>query len=265
MSKIARSFLFVPGDRSDRFAKAAASGAHTMIIDLEDAVGLNAKADARAATEEWLASGNLCCVRINSADTEWFVDDITMVSQYDIPVMLPKADLESLQKTSKAIPNQTLIALVETVRGYMELRPMVAITNLSRFAFGSIDFGVESGIDDTADTMTVVRTNFVLESCYGGLLPPVDGVSVNIKDEALAHQDAKRSKQLGFGGKLCIHPKQVAAVNSAFTPTPEQADWAQRVLQAFTESQGAAVAVDGKMIDKPVVEQARQIVADLTN
>ena len=265
MGKIARSFLFVPGDRSDRFEKAAASGAHTMVIDLEDAVGLNAKAEARAATEAWLAAGNLCCVRINSAETEWFSDDIAMAAKYNIPVMLPKADLESLQRASRAVPNQTLIALVETVKGYMELRPMTAVANLSRFAFGSIDFGVESGIEDTADTMTVVRTTFVLESCYGGLLPPIDGVSVNIKDEVLAYQDAARSKQLGFGGKLCIHPRQVAAVNRAFTPTPEQADWAQRVLKAFAASEGAAVAVDGKMIDKPVMEQARRIVAELEN
>ena len=263
MPKISRSFLFVPGNRHDRFSKAKSSGAHSIVIDLEDAVSLDAKSEARSATADWLSEGNTCYVRVNSADTEWFSEDIAMIRKFDIPVMLPKADLKSLQLTSEAIPGNTIIALVETVRGYMELRQMTAVAKLSRFAFGSIDFGVESGIEDTADTMTAIRTNFVLESCYGGLLPPIDGVSTSINNEELTRQEALRSKQLGFGGKLCIHPKQVAVVNSAFTPTSEQVEWAHRVLQAIEYSKGAAVAVDGKMVDKPVVEQAQRIISEI--
>ena len=110
--------------------------------------------------------------------------------------------------------------------------------------------------------MTAVRTQIVLESCFAGLQSPIDGVSVNFNDGALMRTDALRSRQLGFGGKLCIHPKQVAIVNEAYQPTAEQVNWAKQVIAAFDKSAGGATTVDGKMIDKPVVEQARQYLAE---
>ena len=263
MEPISRSFLFVPGDRPDRFGKAAASGAHEMVIDLEDAVAPEAKVQAREAASSWLAYGNVTGVRINGADTPWFVDDLEMLKQHQSAwLMLPKAELYSVSRATSAFTDRPLIALVETVRGYMELRQIATVPGVRRIAFGSVDFGVETGIEDEEDAMTAIRTQIVLESCYAGLLPPVDGVSVNFRDEELMKRDARRSRQLGFGGKLCIHPKQVAAVNEAYLPTPEQVDWAQRVVEAFEASGGGAANVDGKMIDKPVVEQARRIIAE---
>ena len=109
--------------------------------------------------------------------------------------------------------------------------------------------------------MTAIRTQIVLESCHAGLVAPIDGVSVNFSDADQMRADGLRSRQLGYGGKLCIHPSQVAAVNAAFLPSPEEVEWAQRVLAAFEASGGAATAVDGKMIDKPVVDRARHIIA----
>lgn len=262
MKRIARSFLFVPGDRPDRFEKASASGAHQVVIDLEDAVGLADKESAREAVRTWLASGRQAAVRINSADTEWFEDDLRMLRESALAaLMLPKADIEAAERAAVALPGCPIIALVETVKGYMELRSLAALTAVSQIAFGSVDFGTETAIADEGDAMTAVRTQIVLESCYAGLLPPIDGVSVGFNDEAQMRSDALRSRQLGFGAKLCIHPKQVAAVNEAFLPDAAQIDWAQRVLAAMAASNGAATAVDGKMVDKPVVEQARRIMA----
>ena len=109
-----------------------------------------------------------------------------------------------------------------------------------------------------------MRTQIVLESVRAGMLPPIDGVSVNFSDAALITQDARRSRQLGYGAKLCIHPAQVAPVNAAFAPSAAEIDWAERVLAAFEASHGAATAVDGKMIDKPLVDKARRIVSAVT-
>lgn len=263
MARITRSFLFVPGDRPDRFAKAAASGAHQVVVDLEDAVGLADKLTARQAVQEWLAQGHVAAVRINSAETEWFEDDLKMLAGVSpAALMLPKADAAAAARAVAALPGCPVIALVETVKGYMELRHLAAVKGVTRIAFGSVDFGTETGIEDEDDAMTAVRTQIVLESCYAGLEPPIDGVSTGFNDADLMRQDALRSRQLGFGGKLCIHPKQVAAVNDAFRPDAAQVDWARRVLAAMEASKGAATAVDGKMVDKPVLEQAQRIMAD---
>nr|MDP2190535.1 CoA ester lyase [Rhodoferax sp.] len=263
MSRIARSFLFVPGHRPDRFDKAVASGTHEVILDLEDAVAPAAKAQARDAVAAWLASGRQAFVRINAAQTEWYEDDMRMLqSAPGAGVMLPKADEESLARTTHAaLPGRRIIALLETVGGYIGVRQMAAVRGLERIAFGSVDFAAESGIVDEGEAMTAIRTQIVLESCHAGLVAPIDGVSVNFSDADQMRADGLRSRQLGYGGKLCIHPSQVAAVNAAFLPSPEEVEWAHRVLAAFEASGGAATAVDGKMIDKPVVDRARHIIA----
>lgn len=262
-ARVARSLLFVPGDRPERFAKAAASGAHQVVIDLEDAVAPAAKAEARRAAAVWLAEGNSAAVRINGADTEWFDDDLAMVISLPSAIlMLPKAEPESLAAAAAALGGRPVIALIETVRGYMTLRQVATVPGLARLAFGSVDFGTETGIDDSGDAMTAIRTQIVLESCFAGLAPPIDGVSVGFSDETQMHADAQRSRQLGYGGKLCIHPRQVAAVNAAFLPDADQIAWAQRVLAAIDASQGGVTTVDGKMVDKPVVDQARRILAE---
>lgn len=260
MSAPARSLLFVPGHRPDRFDKAMASGAHTVILDLEDAVAEDSKSVARDAVFDYLRNGKNALVRMNAMDTPWFADDLAMLrSLPHAGVMLPKAATLSLEHTAAALQSQSIVALVETVQGFMELAAMGRVPGLSRFAFGSVDFGVDSGILDEGDAMTMIRTQIVLHSRAAGLPAPVDGVSVNFRDAEAMEADARRSRQLGFGGKLCIHPAQVSVVNAAYAPSAEDKAWAVRVLQAFEASRGAATSLDGKMIDLPVVELARRI------
>lgn len=261
-ARVSRTLLFVPGDRPERFEKAAASGAHEIILDLEDAVAPAAKEAARNSVAHWLADGGKAIVRINGADTAWYEADVAMLKLHaNATVMLAKAETASLARTATALPGRRLIALVETVAGYMELREVAGSPGVERIAFGSVDFSGESGIIDEGEALTSVRAAIVLASCHAGLHPPIDGVSLEFNDLARMTEDALRSRQLGFGGKLCIHPKQVAPVNSAFMPSQAEREWAQRVLHAFEASGGAATAVDGKMIDKPVVERARRIAA----
>ncbi|MEQ5815652.1 CoA ester lyase [Marinobacter sp. NFXS11] len=263
MERTARSILFVPGSRPDRFEKARNSGAHQIAIDLEDAVSPAEKNEARAATAAWLGKGNVATVRINAADTEWFKGDLEMMAGApQATVMLPKADFRSVRETAQALPGHKLIALIETVKGFKELRSVAESSGVTRLAFGSVDFGTETGITDEGDAMTAIRTQIIIESCFAGLEPPVDGVSVGFANPDQMNNDARRSRQLGFGGKLCIHPKQVAAVNDAFTPGAEEVDWARRVVAAMQSSSGGATTVDGKMVDKPVVVQAERILAD---
>lgn len=261
-ARLARTLLFVPADRPERFDKAAASGAHEVILDLEDAVAPSAKGTARRSAAQWLADGGRAIVRINGVDTPWWEEDVAMLRACpDAPVMLPKAEAGSLARTTAALPGRRIIALVETVAGYMELREVAGSPGVERIAFGSVDFSAESGIVDEGEALTLVRTAIVLASCHAGLHAPIDGVSLEFNDAARMTAEAVRSRQLGFGGKLCIHPKQVAVVNAAFMPSQAEREWAQRVLSAFEASGGAATSVDGKMIDKPVVERARRIAA----
>ena len=266
MPGLPRSLLFVPGHRPERFDKAAASGAHQVVLDLEDAVGPEAKTEARQRVAAWLKAGGQGMVRVNAADTQWYAEDIQMLQA--IPgaaVMLPKACKDSLASVIHDLAGRSVIGLLETVRGYMQLRDLCAIQGLERLAFGSLDFGTESGIADELDALTAVRTNIVLESAYAGLKAPLDGVSTEFNDLERMRSDVLRSKQLGFGGKLCIHPRQVAVVNDAFLPTTEQYQWAQRVMVAFEQSKGAATAIDGKMIDRPVVDHAQRIISDFVH
>lgn len=263
-SRTIRSALFVPGNRPERFDKAVASGAHGIILDLEDAVAEGAKGSARDAISDWLDGGLPACVRINDASTTWFADDVAMVREHpNVSVMLPKAEGEALARLTATLPDREIVALVETIAGYVGVRDVATNYGVARLAFGSVDFSVESGIEDVAEGLTAVRTQLVIESRFAGLVAPLDGVSVEVQDVAALEVAALRSRQLGFGGKMCIHPKQVEPVNSAFLPSVEQVAWAQRVVEAFVASGGSATKVDGEMIDKPVVERATAMLAEV--
>ena len=218
-ARIARSFLFVPGDRPERFAKAAASGAHEVILDLEDAVAPEAKAHARTAVAAWLADGARALVRINAADTEWFEQDLAMArAAPSAGVMLPKADAASTARVAHALPGRSIVALVETVGGYMELRQLAAIPGLHRIAFGSVDFAGESGIADEGDAMTAIRTQIVLESRYAGLIAPIDGVSVEFGDEERMRSDALRSQAARFR-RQALHPSPAGCAGERRLPS----------------------------------------------
>lgn len=255
-----RSYLFVPASRPDRFAKAAAAGAGQVILDLEDAVAPQDKTIARDQVAAW-AGRVETTVRINGADTPYFADDLTMLRDSGVRrVMLPKADPAALEALSAGLGTRVeLIALIETVAGFMALRVLAASGLVSRFAFGNLDFGIDSGITETTGELDPVRLQFVLESRLAGLPPPIDGVSTSWTDEAVMRADAARAKALGFGAKLCIHPAQVKVINDTFRPSAEEITWARRVLEVSGAGAAGAVALDGKMIDAPVIRRAQAI------
>lgn len=259
-----RSYLFVPGQMSQRFAKAAGSGADEIILDLEDAVGPEAKPEARANVTGWLKSGGAGAVRINGMESPWFEADLeAMAPHAKTAIMVPKSTPASLSTVARALPGRKLIALIETAEGLAELRQSVTCDGVSRLAFGNLDFGADTRIPGTGPILDPARFDIVLASRLGGLAQPIDGVTPDFRDAAALATDLDRARDLGFGGKLCIHPLQVAATNDAFAPTQDELDWAERVVRAFEGAAGSAVQVDGKMIDKPVIDRARQLLSNL--
>jgi len=253
-----RSYLFVPADRPERFAKALASGADAVIVDLEDAVAPSAKDAARAVLADWLARGaGRVVVRINSADTPWFADDLALARSPNVAaVMLPKAERSD---DLARIPHGCLLPLVETAAGIDALRDVARSPHVQRLVFGSIDLQADLGIAGDDQELLLFRSQLVLHSRLANLAPPVDGVCTALDDEAALEAEARRARRLGFGAKLCVHPRQVNTVNHGFTPSADEVAWARRVLDAAAAADGAAVAVDGKMVDKPVLLRAHAL------
>ncbi|OLL27425.1 CoA ester lyase [Burkholderia sp. SRS-W-2-2016] len=267
--KAASSYLFVPGERAERFDKALASGADRVILDLEDAVLPDAKTRARDTLHDWLeqhGADSRVLVRINGVDTPWHEDDLRLAALPGVAgIMLPKAerasDLAHLRASLR--DSQTLYALIETVDAVVRLRDIAAVQGLSRLAFGSFDFCSDAGIGDDRAPLDPIRTQLVIESRHARLPAPVDGVTLAIDDEATLAADVSHARRFGMGAKLCIHPRQVDTVKRGFLPTDSESAWARRVLDAIANGSAGAIAVDGKLVDRPVVERARAIVAQL--
>jgi citrate lyase subunit beta/citryl-CoA lyase len=262
-----RSYLFVPGDRPERFDKAVASGAHATIIDLEDAVQPPHKAQAREALRAWLQqTRERVLVRVNAAGTPWHEADCGLLSLPAVGgVMVPKAEdaaqLAALARSLRA--DQVLVPLVETVAGHFASVQIARTPGVHRLAFGSFDFMADAGIRGDAEELDAVRTQLVLASRHAGIAAPVDGVTLATGDAAQIERDVARARRWGMGGKLCIHPRQVPLVNAGFAPTGQEVDWARRVIAALAEGGLGAVAVDGKLVDRPIELMARAILEDV--
>lgn len=271
---LARSFLFVPANRPDRFAKALAAGADAVIIDLEDAVAADDKAAARGqladAFDRFAGSerGRLL-VRINASGTPWFEEDLKLLqlfgSQGLAGVMVPKAEtISDLQRVAEAVgPGCGLLPQVESVLGLDGVNALAKGPQVQRLTFGNLDFQADAGLACDADEAELmpVRLALLLASRRAALSAPVDGVTPGTQDSAQLQADVARSRRGGFGGKLCIHPAQVGLVNAAFAPDAAELAWAQRVMAAFAAAGRGVFRLDGRMVDAPVVRLAQHTLA----
>jgi citrate lyase subunit beta/citryl-CoA lyase len=248
--------LFVPGNRPERFAKACSSGADAVIIDLEDAVPPGERSAARANAAGWISPEHPVLIRVNGAGTEWFHDDIALAAMPGVAgIVLPKAELtEDVERIGNRV-----LPIVETARGFWNVSALAHSPNVARLLFGSIDFQVDLGIHGEGEELLYFRSQLVLVSRIAGLPAPVDGITAIFDSMDPVRADTQRARRLGFGGKLCIHPKQVATVNECFGATPDEKAWAERVVQAAAESGGAATSMDGEMIDRPVLARALEL------
>jgi citrate lyase subunit beta/citryl-CoA lyase len=260
-----RSYLFVPGDRPERFAKALASGADAVVLDLEDAVLPAAKNAARESVANFLLGTDQVerlVIRINDESSSGFEADLQMLaSAQAAAVMLPKAErAATVAHIRSACPAIAVLPLVETARGMLAALALAEAPGVQRLVFGTIDYALDLDLGPQPEALDAGHAQLALVSRAAGIAAPVAGVTTAIDDEALLLADTARARRHGFGAKLCIHPKQVAAVHAAFAPAPADVAWAHRVLAAAEGAPGA-VQLDGRMVDKPVIERARRILA----
>jgi citrate lyase subunit beta/citryl-CoA lyase len=254
----ALSYLFVPASRPERFGKAAASGAHRIILDLEDAVAPAEKDVAREAVIDWFRSGGRGVIRINGADTHWFDADLAAVAACSgAEVMVPKAEPKAISRVAHYLVDRQIIALVETVAGLVQIAETAATKGVTRLAFGNVDFSTDARIPASNPALDHARFQIAMAARYAGLPPPIDGVTLALDDEAAIGADIETARNFGFGAKLCIHPRQVGIVNAGFMPSESEIVWAKRVLAASEQSGDGAFQLDGKMIDRPVLDRAR--------
>ncbi|WP_326834387.1 aldolase/citrate lyase family protein [Amycolatopsis rhabdoformis] len=260
-----RSWLFCPGDRPDRLPKAAAV-ADVVVADLEDAVAPAAKAEARAAVAQWLRSrpdlAPRTWVRVNN-DRDLGADLDALAGLGTAGVVLPKAELTSVAEVA-ARTDAAVFALVETARGLQELPDLARHPAVTRLGLGEYDLTTELGADPprlgvNTGPLGWARAQVVVAAAAAGLAPPPAAVSADLDDPAGFRADTLALQGAGFGGRLCIHPTQVALTHDVLVPTEEEVTHAQDVLRA-TEHTGVAV-VAGRMVDAAVVRRARRVLA----
>jgi len=264
------NFLFVPGTRPERFIKALDSGAAGVIIDLEDAVPEEDKKSARDAIRTAWPTFNAeqkkrLVIRTNAPGTPFYSADLILAQELDVGCLLiPKSESQDqINGAALILPNTAIIPMIETAIGLDRLREIANSNQVIRLALGNLDLQADLGmVCDLQETqLHTARYQIVLASRVAQIAPPIDGVTPSTDDAQRVSDDAERAKRLGFGGKLCIHPKQVQIVQNAFMPTEEELAWAQRVIEADQVSKGGAVKLDGRMIDRPVVLLAQRTIA----
>lgn len=267
---ICTNFLFVPGTRPERFTKALNSGADAVIIDLEDAVAAQDKDSARNAirtawptfTED---EKKRLIIRTNAPGTQFYSADLILAQELSVVCLLiPKAEsLDQINGAAQILPNTALIPMIETALGLDHLKEIASSNQVLRLALGNLDLQADLGmVCDAQETeLQTARYQIVLASRLARITPPIDGVTPSTDNLARIEGDSQRAKRMGFGGKLCIHPNQIPAVKAAFMPTSEEIEWARKVIAADQASQGGAVKLDGRMIDRPVVLLAQRTLA----
>jgi citrate lyase subunit beta/citryl-CoA lyase len=285
-TEVIRTALFVPGDRPERVDKALKCRADAVIIDLEDAVAVSKKSEARDNTKQKIQKyGDECfiIVRVNSKVSGLLEKDLNyVVTQGLSAVMLPKvenkADIELIdkllcdqEKNNNIDEGKTaLFPLIESAKGIQNISDILSPCNGSdrifTVAFGAADYTLDMAIEITSDGTELIfpRSKIAVACVSAGIKPPLDTpFMIDIKNVNMLKDDARKAKQLGFGGKLCIHPVQILPCNEIFSPRKEEIEYAKKVVQAFqnAENQGtAAVQLDGKFIDYPVFKKSLTIV-----
>jgi citrate lyase subunit beta/citryl-CoA lyase len=281
---IVRTALFVPGNRPDRVDKAVGAGADAVIIDLEDAVPLDSKEETRSKVREKILEHweSRLIVRVNSLDSRFFQGDLEELVEKELEcIMIPKVEsaadvreiydrLLKVEKTKRLDYAPVLvIVMIETARGVQNVFQILSETadppRLFTAAFGAADYAFDLGVELTkeGDELFYPRSRIAVACRAAGVEPPLDTpFMIDLKDIEALKADARRAKQLGFQGKLCIHPNQIEPCHTIFTPTDGELLYAKSVIQAFEEAEAkgiSALQLDGKFIDYAVVKRARRI------
>lgn len=282
-----RTFLFAPADHPRRAEKVLVSGADAAILDLEDAVAVSAKVAARDAVNAALQRPRSCrgYVRVNAFDTPFCFGDVQatigprldglVFPKLEDPAQLIAVDwmIGNLEAARGMAPGAVdVMPIVETARGMAVLRDLARAAaalpsrRVRRLCFGAGDYTTDLGIAWTLDEdeLTPARSDIVLHSRAAGLQAPIDTVFIELRETAAFARSSARGAALGFQGRMCIHPDQVAVANTAYSPTEAEVARARRIVAAFTEAEAqglASIQVEGRFVDYPIVQRARGILA----
>jgi len=266
MSNAPRSLLFVPGNRPERFAKALSAGADLVCIDLEDAVPPEQKAEARAATISYLRDAPTHVgVRLNAPSVQFGLEDAAAFLAEGVQpgfVMLPKVDHEETVRLLAAWFAQAvhIVPIIETARGLVNAASILAEPRVQCAVFGGVDYAAEVGCSLDWEGLTMPRSVLANAAAQSDVTL-LDVPYIDVRDLEGLEAETRRTRNLGLRARAAIHPAQIEAIHRAFAPTAEEVLQAQRVMDAFDASDGAAALLDGKVIELPVIKAARRVLA----
>lgn len=276
-----RSFLYVPGNRPNMLARAPSAGADALILDLEDSVPPAEKETARGMVAEAIAqlSGQRVYVRVNGLSSGLTPADLEGVVGPGLEgIVLPKAEsaaqiaqvegwLAALEAARGLPPGLVKIRpLLETALGVLRAYEIASASpRVTGLSLGAEDFALDLGVSRSREGIELfcARSSIVVAARAAGV-DAIDIVFTDVTDEEGLIKEAEAGRQLGYKGKSAIHPRQVGPINRVFSPTDAEVAWAQRVVAAFDEAAARGVAslvVDGRMVDIPIAEKARRILA----
>lgn len=259
------SALYVPANVEHRVEKALRSAAHAVILDLEDGVAEREKNAARSGAAQALRSASRpwVAVRVNSPRTDQGREDVEMATSLRADaIVLPKATPEAVDALGEDGP--AVWALIETAAGLRSAYETAIRSRVEMLLLGTVDLALDLRLMPHRDQVELLqpRASVVIDSRAAGIGAPLDGVCTRTEDDDLLQRESLLARSLGFAGKMCIHPRQLPGIHAAFAPSPEDLDWARRVVEAYetASSEGVgAIAVAGELVDRPVVNQARRL------
>ena len=266
---VLRSLLFAPASDERKLTKALASDADAVVADLEDATAPHEKEAARGIVEGLFSdtkTRSARALRVNAPGTEWFEGDLELVDRLQLDIlMLPKATPSTVAALGPGDP--PVLAIVESGEGLRLAYETAAAERVFALALGSHDLGAELQTSARPDGLELLyaRSKIVADSAAAGRRPPFDTVFLDVRDPAGLEEECLLASTLGFRGKLCIHPAQLEVVNRVFAPSEEELAWARRVLDAYEQGLRdgrGAVALDGKMVDMPIVKKAERLLSE---
>ncbi len=272
---VRRTVLFSPGDQPELLEKAPKSGADVVVFDLEDAVAPSAKETARDAVRGVASDSDFdceLCVRINPLDSDGHqdLDALESVLEQVDSLMLPKVSsaddvrelVDSLTETGSSVP---ILALLETSRGVLAAEDIAAVDSVDALLLGAEDLSADVGLTRTSEgTEILYARQHVVLAANSHDIDAIDTLYTDFQDRDGLAGDTAFAVELGFDGKMAIHPAQVTVINDQFTPDEERIEWAREVLAARSEAEqeGRGVfSVDGEMIDAPLIAQAEDVVS----
>lgn len=262
---MSRSFLFIPGDVPRMIQQLEIFGADAIILDLEDSVSMTQKDEARHLVESFLRKHHyqnpLIYIRVNPIDSAEYTYDISTLQNLGIHgIVLPKASLKGIEKVAKDLPQCKIIALMETPEAFLEIAAIAKHKRVEGLLLGAEDLAQALNLERTekSDEILYVRSQVVLTAKAFKKLA-IDTPYTNLTSNEGLLEDAQKARQLGFDAKASIHPNHIDTIHQAFSPTKENIKRAKRIVAYAETHHTMRFSLDGKMVDKPIIEHAKAI------